>query len=82
MKLRVTLLAAALMTAVAVPALAFQCPADLKRVEAAMAGAQLDHEQRAEVLRLHAEGQRLHSQGKHREAMTALTKAMQILDLM
>jgi hypothetical protein len=82
MRLRVTLLAAVLTTAAAVPALAFQCPADLKKVEAVMAGAMLDHEQRAEVHRLHAEGQRLHSEGKHREAMAALTKAMQILGVL
>ena len=82
MKLRVTLLAAALTTVVAIPAFAFQCPADIKRVEAAMAGTQLDHEQRAEVHRLHAEGQRLHSEGKHPEAMAALTKAMQILGVL
>jgi hypothetical protein len=82
MKLRITVLAAAFAAAVSAPALANQCPADIKKIDAAMAGAKLSQEQITEVSRLRDEGQRLHSEGKHQESMAALAKAKALLGVM
>ncbi len=81
MNLRATLLAATLVAAASVPALASQCPAHIKKIDAAMAGARLSQEQMAEVHRLRDEGQKLHSEGKHQASMEALAKAEKMLGL-
>ena len=82
MKLRITVLAAAFAAVVSAPALANQCPADIKKIDAAMAGAKLSQEQIAEVSRLRDEGQQLHSEGKHQESMATLAKAKAMLGVM
>ena len=82
MKLRGPLLAAAVMAAVAVPAVANQCPADIQKIDAALAGAQLSQEETAEVRRLRDEGQKLHEAGKHEEAVATLARAKQMLGVM
>ena len=82
MKLRITVLAAAFAAAVSAPALANQCPTDIKKIDAAMAGAKLSQEQITEVSRLRDEGQRLHSEGKHQESMATLAKAKALLGVM
>ncbi|MGH7185706.1 MAG: hypothetical protein ACREIB_05450, partial [Pseudomonadota bacterium] len=64
----------------AAPALAFQCPADIGKIDAALAAdATLSAEQRAEVETLRSEGEQLHQAGKHQEAVDALAKAKEIL---
>ena len=82
MKLRVTLLTTAFAIAVAVPALANQCPSDIKKIDAAMANANLSQEQMGEVKRLRDEGQRLHEQGDHQRSMATLATAKQMLGVM
>jgi hypothetical protein len=82
MKLRITVLAAAFAAAVSAPAFANQCPTDIKKIDAALAGAKLSQEQMAEVKRLRDEGQRLHNEGKHQESMATLAKAKTMLGVM
>ena len=84
MKLRVTLLTTAFAMAVAVSALANQCPSDIKKIDAAlaMANVNLSQEQMGEVKRLRDEGQRLHERGDHQQSMATLATAKQMLGVM
>jgi hypothetical protein len=82
MKLRAMLPAVVFAVAMAAPALANQCPSDIKKIDAAMANASLSQEQMAEVKRLRDEGQRLHEQGNHQQSMDTLAKAKQMLGVM
>ena len=61
-------------------AFAFHCPADMKKIDEALAkNPQLSAEQMAEVKKLRAEGEALHNAGKHQESVDTLAKAMKIL---
>lgn len=62
-------------------ALAFHCPADMKKIDAAMSKAKLSTEQMADVKKFRAEGETLHKAGKHQESVDTLAKAMKILDI-
>lgn len=78
--MKTTLLAATLLTAFALPAFAFHCPADMKKIDAALAaGPDLSEEQLAEVKKLRAEGEELHKAGNHQASVDTLAKAMEIL---
>jgi hypothetical protein len=79
MKLYATLLAASLVVAMSAPALANQCPSDIKKIDAALESSNLNQEQKAEVMRLRDEGQRLHEQGNHQQSMGTLARAKQML---
>ena len=81
MKLRIMLLAASLGAVVAAPASAFQCPSDVKKIDAALESTNLSQEQKAEVMRLRDEGQRLHEQGNHQQSMDTLARAKQMLGM-
>lgn len=74
--------AVALGLGVAMPAQAAQCPADMAKIDAALAqDHQLSDAQLAEVERLREEGERLHDAGQHQESVEALAQAMAILDI-
>ncbi len=62
-------------------AMAFHCPADMKKIDAAMASAKLSAPQMDEVKKLRAEGERLHKEGKHQESVDTLAKAMKIMGI-
>jgi hypothetical protein len=63
-------------------ALAFHCPADMKKIDAAMAkNPKLSADQMAEVKKYRAEGETLHKAGKHQDSVDTLAKAMKILDI-
>ena len=63
-------------------AFAFHCPADMKKIDEAMAkNPKLTAEQTAEVKKYRAEGETLHKAGKHQESVDTLAKAMQILNI-
>jgi len=63
-------------------ALAFHCPADMKKIDAAMAKKpEMSQAQIAEVKKFRAEGERLHKAGKHKESVDTLAKAMKILGI-
>jgi hypothetical protein len=62
-------------------ALAFHCPKDMAKIDAAMKTAQLSPEDNAKVETYREEGEALHKAGKHQESINTLAKAMQILDI-
>ena len=63
-------------------ALAFHCPADMKKIDEAMAkNPKLTAAQTADVKKFRAEGETLHKAGKHQESVDTLAKAMKILDI-
>ncbi len=82
MRHRTTFLAVVALTALSAPAFASQCPMRVKKIDAALAGANLGQEQKAEVQRLRDEGQRLHGEGKHDESMETLARAERMLGVM
>ncbi len=80
--MKTTLLAATLLTALALPAFALHCPADMKKIDAALAaGPSLSEEQLATVKQLRAEGEELHQAGNHQASVDTLGKAMEILGI-
>lgn len=80
-KLTATALAAALVFASG-SALAFHCPADMKKIDEAMSkNPKLSAEQMAEVKKFRAEGETLHKAGKHQDSVDTLAKAMKILNI-
>jgi len=63
-------------------AFARHCPADMKKIDDALAKSpKLSDAQMAEVKQRRAEGETLHKAGKHPEAEDTLAKAMQILNV-
>lgn len=63
-------------------ALAFHCPVDMQKIDAAMAKKpEMSQAQIADVKKYRAEGERLHKAGKHKESVDTLAKAMKILGI-
>jgi hypothetical protein len=61
-------------------ALAFHCPADMKKIDEALSkDPKLTAPQMSEVKKLRADGEALHKAGKHQESVDTLGKAMKIL---
>lgn len=80
MKLRFYLAAASMLFTTA--AFAFHCPADMKKIDDAMAkNPKLTEAQAADVKKYRAEGEALHKAGKHQESVNTLAKAMTILNI-
>ncbi len=75
---------AAILTAVlAGPALAGQCPVDMKKVDAALAAnPQISADQMTEVKALRAQGEKEHKGGQHGASVATLAKAKDILGIM
>jgi hypothetical protein len=66
----------------AAPAFAFHCPADMAKIDAALAkNPQLSAADMAEVKKLRADGEALHKAGKHQESVDTLAKAMKLLKI-
>jgi hypothetical protein len=81
MKLGIVTLAAVAMFA-AGSAFAFHCPADMAKIDAALAkNPQLSAAQLDEVKKQRAEGEVLHKAGKHQESVDTLAKAMKTLNI-
>ena len=81
MKIRNILIAASLALASSA-ALAFHCPADMKKIDEAMAKSpKISAAQMTEVKKYRAEGETLHKAGKHQESVDTLAKAMKLLDI-
>lgn len=79
---RMHLLAGLAVALLSSAALAFHCPADMKKIDEALAkNPMLSSEQMAEVKKLRAEGETLHKAGKHQESVDTLAKAMAILGI-
>lgn len=67
----------------ALPAAAGQCPKDMKKINAALAGgSSLSASQMSQVKGLLAEGGDLHKSGKHKASVDTLAKAKKILGIM
>ena len=63
-------------------ALAFHCPADMAKIDAALAkNPQLTAAQMDEVKKQRADGEALHKAGKHQESVDTLAKAMKTLKI-
>ena len=63
-------------------AFAFHCPADMKKIDAALAkNPKLSAQQMSEVKKYRADGEALHKAGKHQESVDTLAKAMKILSI-
>lgn len=63
-------------------AFAFHCPADMKKIDEALARKpQLAAAQMNEVKKLRADGDAQHKAGKHQESVDTLAKAMKILEI-
>lgn len=66
----------------ATSAFAFHCPADMKKIDDALAmNPALSQEQLQEVKKLRAEGENLHNAGKHQESVDTLAKATKMLNI-
>lgn len=62
-------------------AMAFHCPADMKKIDDALPTARLSTAQLDEVRKLRADGEKLHKEGKHQESVDTLARAMKILGI-
>jgi hypothetical protein len=63
-------------------AFAFHCPADMKKIDAALAkNPKLSAQQMSEVKKYRADGEAFHKAGKHQESVDTLAKAMKILNI-
>jgi hypothetical protein len=63
-------------------ALAFHCPADMKKIDEALAKKpQLSEAEMKDVKKFRADGEALHKAGKHQESVDTLAKAMKILKI-
>ena len=65
----------------ATPAFANHCPMDMAQIDEAMKTAQLSDADKAEVVKLRAEGEKLHKDGDHAKSVEVLAKAKAILKL-
>jgi hypothetical protein len=82
MKTMKTVLAVAALL-VSTSAFASQCPVDMKKIDAAMAGdPSLSASQMTSVKELRASGEANHKAGKHKESVDDLAKAKKILGIM
>lgn len=73
--------AALLSLVLAGPAFAFQCPTDIAAIDAALQTAELSDEEKARVMELRDEGERLHQNGEHQESVDTLAQAKEILGI-
>ena len=63
-------------------ALAFHCPADMRKIDEALAkNPNLPAAQMSEVKKYRADGEAMHKAGKHQDSVDTLAKAMKILNI-
>lgn len=63
-------------------AMAFHCPADMKKIDDALAkNPKISAAQMTEVKKLRADGEASHKAGKHQDSVDTLAKAMKILEI-
>jgi hypothetical protein len=73
---------AAVFALVSGSAMAFHCPADMKKIDEALAkNPKLTAAQMTEVKKLRADGEASHKAGKHQDSVDTLAKAMKILNI-
>jgi len=74
-------IAAALIAALATPALANQCPKLMKKVDEAMATTQVDEATKTEVMALYEKGKAEHASGDHAASEADLNAALKLLGM-
>lgn len=74
-------LAAALVAALATPALANKCPTLMKKIDAAMATTQVDEATKTKVMALYEKGKAEHAAGDHAASEADLNEAMKLLGI-
>lgn len=79
--MKAVIAATLLSLALAGPAFAFHCPADMAAIDQALQTAQLTDEQKAQVMQLRQEGERLHQAGQHQQSLDTLAQAKGILGI-
>ena len=81
MKIRAVALFSAL-TFASATAFAFHCPADMKKIDEALAkNPQMSADEMANVKKWRAEGEEFHKAGKHQDSVDTLAKAMKALKI-
>ena len=73
--------ATALLLGLAPAAIAGSCPMDMAAIDAAMPNAKLSDSQKAEVMKLRAEGEALHKAGQHPQSMAKLAEAKKMMNI-
>ena len=72
---------AAIMLLASTQVLAFQCPGDVKAVDAALASTSVSAEIKAAVVELRNAGEGLHKAGKHEESVKTMAIAKSLLGI-
>lgn len=75
------LMTAGLIALLAGPVLAFQCPADMAAIDAALETADLSEDQLARVKELRMLGEAEHAAGNHQASVDALAEARELLGI-
>ena len=75
------IIAAAALSLLAGPAFAFQCPADMAEIDAALQTASLSETEMARVQDLRERGEALHVAGDHQASVDALAEAKTLLGI-
>lgn len=76
-----TLITTAVFTLLAGSALAFQCPADMAAIDAALETAAISDQDMARVKELRATGAAEHEAGNHQASVDALAEAKALLNI-
>ena len=63
------------------PAMAMHCPADLKKIDAALGNSSISAADMTMVKELRASGETYHKTGKHKDSVDDLAKAMKLLGI-
>ncbi|MFZ0100592.1 MAG: hypothetical protein WAK98_19070 [Gemmobacter sp.] len=75
------LITAGVLALLASPVLAFQCPADMAAIDAALQNKSLSEEDLARVKELRATGEAEHAAGNHQASVDALAEAKKLLGI-
>ena len=75
------IITAALIAALATPALAKQCPSLMKKVDEAMATTQVDEATKTKVMALYEKGKTEHAAGEHAASEADLNEALKLLGM-
>jgi hypothetical protein len=71
-----------LLLLVSVPALAYHCPVDMKKIDAALASnPSISATDMSRVKELRASGEKMHKSGKHGDSVSDLAEAMELLGI-
>lgn len=79
--MKTTILVLTISALAAGPAFAFQCPADISKIDQALQTADLSDEQKAQVTELRNQGEALHQAGQHQQSVDTLAQAKQMLGI-